>query len=401
MQTKKNIFLWVFYDFANSLVSVIFFLYFAQWVVIDQKIPDLAFNLTFTISALLLLITVPITGALLDQSLSRIKGLRVTTLLTSLFYSTTALFAINNSGYNALYSYCIALYFYLLTFTFYTPLLSDISSANNKGLISGLGTSANYLGQFVGLLIALPFANSSISFFHSAPRAETLLPATLAFTICAIPTIFFFYEPDRNKQNNNFKAQLAITIESTRRLFGNKNVALFLLAYFFFNDAILTTSNNFPIYLEQVWKVNDQTKSFLLLGILTSCAIGSVLSGYLADRYGHKKMLVFILVGWLFIFPSVASIQNFTVFVITTTIMGLWFGANWTVSRSVMSNISPKEQNNLAFSYFGLAERASSFVGPIAWGLIVKINTNGYQIAFTSMAIFVALGLVFLKRVKD
>jgi UMF1 family MFS transporter len=112
-------------------------------------------------------------------------------------------------------------------------------------------------------------------------------------------------------------------------------------------------------------------------------------------------MLVFILVGWLFIFPSVASIQNFTVFVITTTIMGLWFGANWTVSRSVMSNISPKEQNNLAFSYFGLAERASSFVGPIAWGLIVKINTNGYQIAFTSMAIFVALGLVFLKRVKD
>ena len=61
METKKNVFLWILYDFANSLVSIVFFLYFAQWIVIDRGISDLHFNLTFTISALLLLFTAPFT----------------------------------------------------------------------------------------------------------------------------------------------------------------------------------------------------------------------------------------------------------------------------------------------------------------------------------------------------
>ena len=47
MQTKKNVFLWALYDFANSLVSIVFFLYFAQWLVIDQGVADIWFNLTF------------------------------------------------------------------------------------------------------------------------------------------------------------------------------------------------------------------------------------------------------------------------------------------------------------------------------------------------------------------
>jgi hypothetical protein len=55
MQTKKNVFLWTLYDFANSLVSIVFFLYFAQWIVIDKGIEDIYFNLAFTVSAIFLL----------------------------------------------------------------------------------------------------------------------------------------------------------------------------------------------------------------------------------------------------------------------------------------------------------------------------------------------------------
>ena len=37
---RKNIALWTLYDFANSIVVVVFFLYFSQWLVVDKGVSD-------------------------------------------------------------------------------------------------------------------------------------------------------------------------------------------------------------------------------------------------------------------------------------------------------------------------------------------------------------------------
>ena len=174
MNNKKNVFLWTLYDFANSIVSVVFFLYFAQWIVIDMKVPDIYFNLTFTISALFLLFTVPLTGALLDKSWRRISGLRYSTILTALFYGLCALASISSHSTIALLFFTLGIYSYLLSFTFYTPLLNDIAPPEKIGRVSGWGISANYVGQFVGLLIVLPISNGKISIFVSSTRAEII-----------------------------------------------------------------------------------------------------------------------------------------------------------------------------------------------------------------------------------
>ena len=95
----------------------------------------------------------------------------------------------------------------------------------------------------------------------------------------------------------------------------------------------------------------------------------------------------------------------FTLFVIVSAVMGFWFGANWAVSRSVMSYLAPKGKQNLAFTYFGLAERASSFIGPIVWGLIVSglvsFGSIRYRIAVLAVTAFIILGLFVLFKVRD
>jgi len=405
MDTKRNVFLWVTYDFANSLVSIVFFLYFAQWIVVDKGMADIYFNLTFTISALLLLFTAPITGFLLDKYFRRITGLRYTTIITSLLYGTCALLAVSGMGVPALIFFTLGLYMYLLTFTFYTPLINDISKPEKRGKVSGMGIAANYLGQFTGLLIVLPFSNGSISFFDSAARAETLLPAVIAFTLLALPMLIWFKEPQKEKVLFQLKSEWKNLLSETKRLFLFPGIALFMLAYFLFNDAILTASNNFPIFLEQVWGVSDTIKTYILLGILVTSGIGGLVSGMIADRFGHKRTLVFIISGWIFILPLIGFINNFTLFIIATTIMGFWFGSNWAVSRSVMSYLAPPQGHNLAFAYFGLVERASSFVGPIVWGLVVtslvSIGSDRYRFAVLAVTIFIVLGLVALIKVKS
>lgn len=405
MQTKSNTFLWVLYDFANSIVSITFFLYFAQWIVIDRGVSDLHFNLAFTISAVLLLLTAPLTGSFLDKSLRRITGLRYATFLTAIFYGICGFYAVSGNEIGALVFFTLGLYCYLLSFTFYTPLLHDIAPVEKRGRISGYGITANYLGQITGLLIALPFSNGSLSLFGSAARTETLLPAVGVFFLLSLPMLLFFKEPKKIVKKASFKSSFKEMLLETKLLFSLSSVAFFLLAYFLFNDAILTASNNFPIFLEQVWGVSDTTKTYILLGVLVTSAVGGTLSGLLADRFGHKRTLRFILCGWVIILPTIGFLTNFTLFIIATTIMGLWFGSNWTVSRSVMTHIAPKGKHNLAFAYFGLAERASSFIGPIIWGLVVgglvSIGPMRYRIATLAVTGFIVLGLLALSKVKS
>ncbi len=405
METRQNIFLWVLYDFANSLVSIVFFLYFAQWIVVDRGISDIYFNLTFTASAILLLFTAPITGYLLDKFFRRITGLRYTTFATSLLYGMCALFAVFNMDIAALIFFTLGLYTYLLTFTFYTPLINDISRPEKRGWVSGLGIAANYLGQFAGLVLVLPFSNGSLSIFNSSARAETLMPAVIAFTFLSLPMLIWFIEPKKAMLSFQFKSELKGLFAETRKLFIFPGIALFMLSYFFFNDAILTASNNFPIFLAQVWEVSDTVKTYILLGILMTSALGGLLSGIIADKFGHKRTLVFIIAGWIFILPFIGFITNFTLFVAATTIMGLWFGSNWAVSRSVMSYLAPPDGHNLAFAYFGLVERASSFIGPIVWGLVVmslvSIGSDRYRFATLAVTIFIVLGLLALLKVRS
>ncbi len=405
MQTKKNIFLWTSYDFANSIVSIVFFLYFAQWLVVEQGVSDFAFNLTFTIAAVLLFLTVPLTGSMLDKSLRRITGLRYATVLTALFYGGCALFAIAGIEKAALVLFTLGLYCYLLSFTFYTPLINDISLEHKRGRVSGLGVGANYLGQIAGLLIALPFSTSGWSLFDASPRAETLLPAVIIFFVLSLPMLFFFHEPRKVAAKTSVKEHIRSVFAETRFLISSSNVALFLLAYFLFNDAILTAANNFPIFLEQVWHISDTIKTYLMLGILVTSAVGGVVSGFIADRFGHKRMLLFILSGYLVIFPLLALLTNFAYLVITTTLFGLWYGSTWTVSRSLMAHLAPSGKHNLAFAYFGLAERASSLLGPIVWGAIVSglvsMGSIRYRIAVIAITGFIIFGLIALSKVRD
>lgn len=235
MGTRKNIFLWALYDFANSLVSIVFFLYFAQWIVVDQGFPDIYFNLTFTISAVLLLFTVPITGFLLDKYFRRITGLRYTTVGTSIFYACCALFAVYGMSMPALIFFTLGLYMYLLTFTFYTPLLNDISQPEKRGRVSGFGIAANYLGQFAGLAIVLPFSEGSLSLFNASARAETLLPAVIAFTILALPMLVWFKEPIKEKVSFQFKVEFKNMIAETKKLFLFPGITLFMLSFFLCN----------------------------------------------------------------------------------------------------------------------------------------------------------------------
>ncbi|HEY0908085.1 MAG TPA: MFS transporter [Candidatus Paceibacterota bacterium] len=402
---KRNIFLWALYDFANSIVIIAFFLYFSQWYITEQGIADIWYNFIFTCTAILLLCTVPFVGKALDTGVRKLPGLRLTTVSSFVFFSLTALAGIHfpESHFVVSVLLLLGLYSYLLSFTFYTPLMAGVSSESNRGKISGIGICANYLGQIAAVLICFPFANGTLSVFGASPCLEALLPATLAFFILALPALIFFKEA---KSEGVSRSVIPKNVFSDfKALCMSNGIGFFFLSYFLFNDGILTAANNFPIYLEQVFSVSDTAKSLALLTILVGSAIGAPVFGYLADKHGHKRILNIMLWAMLAVF-IVLSRANLAFVFIGVGFMGFAFGGLWAVSRSIVSHLSPKNMLNSAFAYCGLVERVSTLIGPLVWGGIatgmVWMGPGRYRVATLAMAVFIFLGILALRRVpKD
>lgn len=405
---NKKVFLWSLYDFANSIAMIVFFLYYSQWLVIDKGVSDFWFNMTFVGSSVLLLLTAPVAGAISDKIKVKMPGLRITTILSSIFFLATGINAsfFPNHYIVSMLLFTLATYFYLFCFVFYNSLLTDVARPERHGLASGWGIFSNYAGQITGLLITLPLATGAIVLWGESGRAQTLIPAAILFLLLSLPTILFFKEgATREKVTVNIRQEYKEVFGSFKSLLDVPGLGIFFLAYFFFNDALITASNNFPIYLEKVMSANDSVKTYLLILIMITSAAGAVIGGWVTDRIGHKKALMGVLAGWLITYASMIAFSNFVIFAIFSGLMGIFFGATWAVTRALVTQLTPSHALNQSFTYYTLMERFATFVGPITWGLIVTIPLGApgasYRLAAAFMCIFVIIGLLIARRIPD
>jgi len=408
---KKNVFYWSLYDFANALVVITFALYFSQWMVIDHHVSDLWYNLIFVGASVLLVLTGPVLGVIADKHNLKMPFLKLATVC--LFLVTLAAGFCADFGPNtfkfvvlAAIGFLLSNYFYPLSLIFYNSFLPQLAPAKAQGKISGLGYASHWFGQFTGLFIALAFASGAIYFFGRPGRAQPFIPVTILFLLLSLPMLFLFKDTSPGESG---KIDIKIEYKNYFRTFWEMcrlpGVGRFLLGFFLFNDAIVTLENNFAIYLQQVFQVSDKVKSFLLLGILGASVVGAFVSGFLADKIGLKKSLIIILAAWVVLFPILGIANNLTFLFVFSLLIGLLYGATWTVTRAVLTYLVPAEKMNHGFSYYNLAERFATLVGPVSWGLVnfflLKYGPVRYRVAVVVLGIFILIGAIIVRKIPS
>jgi len=135
---RENIFLRAMYDFANSLVMIIFLFYFSQWIVIDQGLSEIRRNGTLIVASIIFILISPHLSRMIDRGASKINGLRKFTLLSVLLFAIVSLMAMYTPQhvYLIIALYSLAMGVYLLCFVFYTPMLRDLATHDTYGKIS-------------------------------------------------------------------------------------------------------------------------------------------------------------------------------------------------------------------------------------------------------------------------
>ncbi len=86
-----------------------------------------------------------------------------------------------------------------------------------------------------------------------------------------------------------------------------------------------------------------------------------------------------------------------------TCITGLFYGPLRSVSRALLSRILPAHLTGRGFSFYTVAERFATMVGPLVWGGIVTGlggTALGYTRALIAMSVIVIIGLLAVVKVK-
>ena len=254
---KKKLFLWSLYDFANSIIYVNFLLYFAQWIVIDGGLSDFWYNAIFAIATIMLLFSAPMLAAQTDRNGGRKYFLNLSTIGTFIAYGLAVWFAYMGTGYVIWVAalFLIGQYFYQLSFVFYNPMLAEIADEAHRARASGIGQFANAAGQVLGIAATLSLAGT---------RLGPLFPALVGFFILALPMMIFYKEsrtPSTPLVFSELKSDINTSAGRFRAFFAFSVATPMLIAFFLFNDALLTLSNNYSIVLERVFATPDKVKS--------------------------------------------------------------------------------------------------------------------------------------------
>jgi len=385
---------WACYDLANTFFAVAMIsFHFPLWVVEDRGAKELLFSLAVGASMLIVALLMPLCGAISDTTHQRMRYLRQTTLV--------CIAAMLAMGFTqdlrlALGLFIVANICYQLGTVFYDALLSDVAGGSDLGPASGFGAAGGYLGSMLGLACLWPFAQAG---GHHA----TFVPAAVLFLLFALPCFLVIRDPVAPSKLawgevlRTAIAQLNATVLAVRR---SPAVMRFLLASFFSLNAINTILVFMVVYTKKVLGFSEgDVIRFFLWGQLFA-VIGSLVFGRLTPRWGSKRTLQGIWIGWTIALALICVSRRAVWLWAIAPVIGLCLGSTWSTSRVLLIELAPKEDLAKYFGLAGLLGRSSSILGPILWGLIV-LDPSRYRHALLALVGLLLIGLWIFRRVPD
>jgi UMF1 family MFS transporter len=382
---RRDVLGWSLYDFANTIYSMnIVSLYLKRYLIEDLELDDRYFDIPFSLSMLLAAAILPALGALSDHSSKKRIFLFLFTLTccaavglmaivpTSLVLVTIILFIIANFSYEA-------------GQPFYNALLYSVADGKQARFVSGLGVSLGYVGSIVGIIIVLPFVTGAIysidiPLLEGSGKTGAFLPTAALFMLFAIPVFVWVKERKVHLAKKgsfaNAYREVWDGIRQTRRYPG---VLRFLIADYFFEDAVTTVILNIGIYCSIVIGLCDgQITTFLIIST-TSAVVGSFILGKVAELWSLKPLLTFIMWGWVVCLTLFVLADSMWVIWILGSVVGVLLGGLWTTTRPFLAELVPREELGKFFGLFSLSGRAAAIVGPLVWTLTVYLfNPDRY-----------------------
>ena len=440
---------WALYDFANTVFSMnIATLYFAAWLVADLGRSNTLYALVNGIASALVVISIPIFGAISDATQRRKPWVVGFTLIACLCVVLMAILGqtglpLTGEGITSpqadtvvspglaligvLTAFTIANYTYQGAQPFYNAMMPELVPVDHRGRLSGLGTALGYVGSITGVLLTFPFftgqmpilgaiphnviefLRSAVPFTSHGGRVSTFVPTALIFLLFSLPLFIFCRDHNASQGKRRVAWREAFrdvrdTIREAKRYPGTLR---FILTSFLYQDAMGTIIANMALYAIFAMGFVKGSEATLFVILTVPAVIGSYAIGRLVDRIGPKKSLSWVIAGWIVLLLAMIVAPSRNAFWIVGACIGLIYGGVATAERPLLLSLVPDVEAGRFFSLMVLSSRAAAVVGPFVWALAVDGLTpsmgvgTAYRAGVVTVAIGMALAFWMLRGVPD
>ena len=400
---------WIFQDWANSAYSIIIttaiFPLFYKAIASGAGVSDvnstayLGYSNSIATASVALL--APILGSIADFRNFRKPMFTISTLLGIFTISIMAFIPASTS--NITWIMLLVLYiFSSIGFSsanvFYDASLLDVTSNNRMSQVSSTGFAMGYIGStipFAGVILMilnvdkLPYTTDQITRFSFILTAVWWFVFTIPYwrNVEQLSSI----EPKENIIKSSF-LKLKETISSVK---DNRNIFLFLLAYFLYIDGVgtiikMATAVGADIGL-------SSTVMIVVLMIVQVVAFPfTILYGYLSNKFGDKLMIYVGIATYIGICIFALTLETEMDFFILAVLVGTAQGGIQSLSRSMFGKLVPDKKSNEYFGLYNVFGKFSSIIGTSLVGIIGQATNNTLNGVFALIVLFIVGGLLLL-----
>ncbi|RMB56934.1 MFS transporter [Dokdonia sinensis] len=422
---KKLLNAWAFYDWANSvyslvIASAIFPLFYGAlfrgagieeievFGMLLRRSPLIFY--TTAIAFLVVAIISPILSGVADYLGNKKFFLKLFCYIGAL--STIGLYWFSLEHiYWSLLLYLLGLVGFWGSLVFYNSYLPDVAFPKQHDAISAKGYSLGYVGSVLLLVVCL----AMILGYESFGFKDEAMPTRLSFVLTGVWWIGFSqytyaYLPKGNKSRG--KLTSTVLFNGFRELRGiwqsmqnQLRLKKYLYAFFVYSMAVQTVMLAAAYFGEQEleWGSDSERTTGLIVSILLIqlvAVLGAVLTSRLSARVGNLKALVIINIVWILICAWAYFVYTPFQFYFTAGFVGLVMGGIQSLSRSTYAKFLPKDTLDTTsyFSFYDVAEKIGIIIGMFLYGFVEEI-TGSMRFSIVFLIVFFVAGVILLKRV--
>jgi UMF1 family MFS transporter len=423
MNDRREIFGWVMYDWANSAFSTTVVTVFlgpylssitqaaadANGMVHLFGIPikyDSFFTYCVSVSILLQVALLPVLGAIADYSHLRKRML--------MFFSTlgavaTILLFLVTPGLHWLggFLFILANLAFGASIVFYNAYLPDIASPDQRDNVSSRGFALGYAGGGILLLLNLILFSFREKLGVDSALAARVSLASAGFWWLGFSLITFRALKSRHAMRQMPAGASYLTVgfrqlgNTFRQIRKFPETVRYLVAFLIYNDGIQTVIVVAAIFASIELGMDDEQLILVILMIQAVAFLGAFfLFPFLARVLGAKGAIVLSLIVWsLVVIYAFAALTTQFQFWILGAVIALVLGGSQALSRSLFAQMIPKGREAEFFSFYEVSDRATSFLGPLIFGLANQIF-GSLRYGILSLIILFIVGFVILLTVN-
>ena len=400
---------WALYDWGNSafattVMAAFFPIFLSDYWIDDDTNSTLVLGVTSSVAGILIVVLAPLLGAIADRMSARKRYLLFFAVL-GLAMTAGLYFLEQGQWLAAAILYGAALLGFSGANVFYDALLVGVATSRERDRVSSLGFALGYLGG--SLLFIVNVAMTTQPGWFGIPDTSTAVKISFV-TVAAwwglftIPVMLWVPEPPGLPPSRGLTAirqglaELWQTLREIRRL---RNVALFLVAYWFYIDGVDTIVRMALDFGRQIGiGTEDLIKALLLTNLIGFPA--TLLFGRLGERLGARTGIFIALGVYSMVSLTAWFISTAAHFYLLAAVVGLVQGGIQALSRSFYSRIIPQEKSGEFFGFYNMLGKFAVVLGPLVVGL-VSVATGSPRQSIMALVVFFIIGGVLLSRVEE